>query len=251
MFWDIDGTLIRSDKAGLYAFRQAAAEIYGTSPDFAGIVTAGQTDCHIAAQIISRVTGGEPAAEETAALLRRYLELLPVHLAARAGFVIPPVREILEYLEARDDCVSLLLTGNCLAGARAKLEYYDIARFFDFAASAFGDDCRSRADIAARALASANRLFPAARPADIVVIGDTPNDIQKPLIQPQTLANPHIYVIGDTPNDINCGKYIGARTIAVATGTFSVDELKEHNPWWAVERLPSPAEFIAKLNEPF
>ena len=222
LFWDIDGTLLRTAKAGLYAFRQAAREVYGVEPDFARITTAGMTDCHIAAQIIAALAGRAATANETAALVRRYIELLPEHLAARQGFVIPPVLDILQYLADKPGYASLLLTGNTAAGARAKLSRYRIDHFFDFAASAFGDDCLSRADIAERARQNALVLCPHARPHDIIVIGDTPNDIA-------------------------CGKTIGARTIAVATGAFTLAELAAYSPWRAVERLPAPAAFAAAL----
>jgi phosphoglycolate phosphatase len=55
-------------------------------------------------------------------------------------------------------------------------------------------------------------------------------------------------VIGDTPLDIRCGREIGARTVAVATGTFSLQELSTQSPWWWVEQLPDPAEFISRLS---
>ena len=222
LFWDIDGTILRTGKAGLYAFQKATAEFYGVCPSFDQITTAGMTDCHIAAQIIAAVAGRQPDDKETAALVERYIDLLPAHLATRQGFIIPPVQEILEFIGGDSGFVQLLLTGNTAAGARAKLECYGIDHFFDFAASAFGDGCLSRADIAARARTNANSRYPHVAPADI-------------------------FVIGDTPNDISCGKTIGARTIAVATGAYSLSELVACQPWWAVERLPEPAEFAAKL----
>lgn len=224
LFWDIDGTLLRTAKAGLFAFRQATEELYAASPDFEQVKTAGMTDCHIAAQIIALAAGREPRPEETAALVKRYIELLPGHLETRRGYVIPPVADILAYLDAEPGYVSLLLTGNTAFGARAKLTYYGIAHYFDFSLSAFGDDCPDRAEIAARALASVQKRYPAVPPEDI-------------------------FVIGDTPNDISCGKTIGARTVAVATGTYTAAELAAHSPWWAVEQLPAPAEFAAKLAE--
>ena len=39
-----------------------------------------------------------------------------------------------------------------------------------------------------------------------------------------------VFIIGDTPHDVACGKAIGAKTIAVATGSFSVAELEACNP---------------------
>jgi len=223
IFWDIDGTLVRTDKAGLYAFIQATQDIFGSRPDFGQITTAGMTDCHIGSEIISAITGTKPQEKEIAALLRHYEELLPAHLAARRGYSIQPVMEILTALQAEPEFVSLLLTGNTVAGATAKLARYNLIQFFDFSVSAFGDSCHDRSGVAAQALAHLQRKFPA----------DTGNTI---------------FVIGDTPNDIRCGKEIGAKTIAVATGPFSVEELAAHSPWWAVEQLPAPAEFIAKLS---
>ncbi len=49
-------------------------------------------------------------------------------------------------------------------------------------------------------------------------------------------------MIGDTPHDIRCGKAIGARTVAVASGAYGLDELERYDPWRALERLPDPAQ---------
>jgi phosphoglycolate phosphatase-like HAD superfamily hydrolase len=37
-------------------------------------------------------------------------------------------------------------------------------------------------------------------------------------------------IVGDTPSDIHCGRPIGARAIAVATGHYTVEALAEHEP---------------------
>ncbi len=55
------------------------------------------------------------------------------------------------------------------------------------------------------------------------------------------------FVIGDTPHDVRCGNAIGSRTVAVASGTYSVEELERHEPWLALERLPEPARFAELL----
>ncbi len=39
-----------------------------------------------------------------------------------------------------------------------------------------------------------------------------------------------VFIIGDTPHDVACGKAIGAKTIAVATGGFSVAQLEACSP---------------------
>ena len=51
------------------------------------------------------------------------------------------------------------------------------------------------------------------------------------------LRGEEMVVIGDTPFDVRCGKAIGAKVLAVATGGAKVDELKKCGPDWAVENL--------------
>jgi phosphoglycolate phosphatase-like HAD superfamily hydrolase len=51
------------------------------------------------------------------------------------------------------------------------------------------------------------------------------------------LRGNEILVVGDTPRDIQCGRAIGARILAVATGGASFDELRAHQPDWLLEDL--------------
>jgi len=53
----------------------------------------------------------------------------------------------------------------------------------------------------------------------------------------KNLQPEEIVVVGDTPFDVRCGKFIGAKVLAVATGGAKLDELKQHRPDWAVEDL--------------
>ena len=145
-------------------------------------------------------------------MLRAYERRLPDSLPRRQGRVLDGIREVLEDLEGRDDVRSYLLTGNTPAGARAKLGHYDLDRFFPDGEGAFCIDHGSRVEIARRAL-------PLADGADAA------------------------YVIGDTPADVECGKAIGARTIAVASGWHSVEELTATEPWLVLERIPEPETF--------
>jgi phosphoglycolate phosphatase-like HAD superfamily hydrolase len=124
---------------------------------------------------------------------------------------------ILEELRGRTDVLSLLLTGNTPAGAKAKLEHYGLARYF--ADGAFCIDGDDRPRIAGRALSVAAEHAAGA-------------------VEPD-----HVFVIGDTPYDVLAGKQIGARTVAVASGTYMLAELSAHDPWLALESLPSPGRF--------
>lgn len=191
LFWDIDGTLMRTGKAGLRALARAAAELYGCRVDFAKIVTGGMTDCHIAAQIITQTTGSPASLEEAETLVRRYLELLPGYMDESRGGLIPPVPQLLQHIHGHSGFKSLLLTGNTAAGAKIKLAKFGIDHFFDFSASGFGDGCLDRSQVAENAVRAMRGIYPGVHPDDI-------------------------FVIGDTPNDVRCGKLLGARKIGRA-----------------------------------
>lgn len=219
-FWDIDGTLIRTDKAGLYAFEQAVRELWDSPVDFRQIHSAGMTDYSIARQIIEAIVARPASHQEVKNLTGRYEELLLEHLAQREGRVMPAVSEILSALQAKG-ALSLLLTGNSRKGAEMKMRKFSLGGFFDFEHSAFCEDSPNRDDVANRALQKILSRFEA--------------------------GSSRLFVIGDTPNDIRCGKMIGAYTISVATGTFSEQELASHEPWWSLPHLPPAPLFIEKV----
>ncbi len=224
LFWDIDGTLLKTAKAGLYAFEQVIKETFHIPFDFSTITAAGMTDYYIAHQVIEHATGREPVHSEISNLITRYEEILAYHLRLRQGHLTPSVKDILTHLHNQEDYVSLLLTGNTEIGAKTKLTHYGLADFFDFSKSAFCNNSFHRTEIATQALSIVKEHYP-------------------------TVSPDQIYVIGDTPNDIHCAKSIGARTIAVATGRYSVEELELHTPWWLVSSLPSPREFVEHIRQ--
>jgi phosphoglycolate phosphatase-like HAD superfamily hydrolase len=220
LFWDIDGTLLTTKRAGVFALEEAAREVCGTAPDFAHLKTAGLTDHEVAVLAITD-SGADASPELASAFLRAYERHLPDRLGWRQGGALPGVVAILDELEDRPDVVSLLLTGNTPVGAKAKLEHYGLARYF--AGGAFCVDGDDRPGIARRALTVAAEHAGGS-------------------VDPQST-----YVIGDTPHDVRCGNEIGARTVAVASGSYSVAELSADDPWLALERLPPPARFIELL----
>ncbi len=214
LFWDLDGTLLLTGRAGLFAFEDALDEVTGVRADIHSLRTAGMTDAGVARLVLEHA-GVEATAERIDAVLRAYERRLPDSLPRRAGQVLPGVAEVLEDFAGRDDVRSYLLTGNTPEGAKAKLDHYGLSAFFPDG-GAFCVDHGSRTDIARRAL-------PLAEGADAV------------------------YVIGDTPADVECGKAIGARTIAVASGWHPREELESTDPWLVLDRIPPPDEFRTLL----
>lgn len=220
LFWDIDGTLITTRRAGMFAWNDSVRELTGREFDLrTELRTAGLTDYQIAVKTFERL-GVDPEPDLVRRLVRRYEELLPDSLPLRDGVVLPNVREILEGLRGRTDVRSYLLTGNTRGGARAKLTYFRLAEFFP--EGAFAEDTGARATIAARALQLARRHGP--------------------------VADERVFVIGDTPHDIECASAIGARTIAVATGGYALEELQAYDPWRVFSELPPPDEFLALID---
>ena len=220
--WDIDGTLLTTGRAGIYAWEEAVLEVAGEKIDLNSLNTAGLTDVEISSRLIQtfHTNGNERLARQTLTL---YEEKLPESLFRQKGRVMPGVIEILKDVSKREGVHSILLTGNTEAGARAKLNHYGLKEFFEF--GAFSDNLPDRPSIAKKALS---------------------------LIQDFNFNIPseNIYVIGDTEHDIHCGKAIGAKTIAVATGTYGMEELARHQPWHLFESLSDHQFFLKVIGVP-
>jgi phosphoglycolate phosphatase len=210
LFWDIDGTLLTTARAGVFSLEDALERVSGMRATLQEMVTAGLTDYAIAENALKAV--GHATDEATVRdFLRVHGEQLPDYLHRRKGHVMPGVRDLLEDLAGRGDVVNLLLTGNIEAGAWAKLAHYGLDAFFE-SGGAFCSGPGEREEIARRASALADG---AAR----------------------------VYVIGDTPHDVAAGRAISAHTIAVATGSYSAEQLAEHAPSILLERIPEPLAF--------
>ena len=207
VLFDIDGTILWTDGAGRRAIHAALIEIFGgTGPE--AYWFDGKTDRQIVRDLM-RLEGHADAHidERMDALLERYVEYLERELAdpEHRPHLFDGVEQLLDVLDARGDVVLGLLTGNLEQGARAKLAAVGIDPG-RFTVNAFGSDAEHRPALPAIAQRRARERF------GLDVVGE------------------RVVVIGDTPADIECGRDIGARAIAVATGRYGVDELAAHRP---------------------
>src|SRR4029077_58205 len=155
------------------------------------------------------------------AFLDSYVHFLSSELPRRKGKLLPGVLELLEKLKTRKHGVLGLLTGNVSRGAQLKLGHHGVWHFFEF--GAFADDHHDRNALGAFARARAH---------------DNPG---------RDFSAGEIDVIGDTPRDIACGKALGARTIAVATGTWNRDKLAKHHPDFLIDDFADVNRLINKL----
>jgi phosphoglycolate phosphatase len=225
ILFDIDGTLVLTGAAGLRAMNRACVDLAGHTDALAGIPVAGRTDRIILSDVAQRA--GRPLDD---ALLRelhgRYVEHLreEIELPGRGTkAVMPGVRPLLDALTRRDDVFVGLLTGNFEQGARIKLEYFDLWRYFR--CGAYGDDAADRNALVPFALERARRC-------------GLPD-----------LAAEHILVVGDTPHDIACARAVGAVPVAVATGSFTVDQLKAAGAEIVFQDLGDTDAFLRLLDQ--
>lgn len=223
LYWDIDGTLLNTGHAGLNAIKEVLRDLKGEDTPVPKIDAGGRTDNYICQQLLYKSTGVMPTDEEVFAFCRNYEQKLLKWLKRKAheGVILPNAAENLAFFHGREGYCQLLLTGNSRVGASLKMDFFGLSQYFDFDHSGFTFDYYYRDDLARNALAIAKRTW-----------GD---DIEA------------MYVIGDTPHDIQCGKAIGARTIGVATGRHSYDDLAKCEPWKIISSLPEPEAFEALL----
>lgn len=199
--FDIDGTLIDTGGAGMAALKQATREIFGDEgPE---LDLAGSTDLGIVGGI-HRHYGVEFTDEAFENYISVYHERLAANLARGefAGRVIAGVFPLLQHLAADDSATLGLLTGNTAQGAGIKVGHFGLADYFAF--GAYGCDHADR-----------NYLGP-------IALQRAQNHSGRAFCVDET------WIIGDTPKDIACAQAIGARCLAVATGSFSIAQLQSH-----------------------
>jgi phosphoglycolate phosphatase-like HAD superfamily hydrolase len=201
ILFDIDGTLVHTGGSGRRALSRAFEEIFRVSNAMDDVPFAGRTDTWIVAQVAAahQVRYDDQAVER---LRAAYIQHLAVEIQepGPGKGVMPGVRSLLQALSRREDSYLALLTGNFEEGARVKLEYFDLWRYFR--CGAFGDYALERNGLLSRALARVRTCGgPSVEPAAVVIVGDTPLDVAVALAG-------------------------GARSLAVATGGYDVETLR-------------------------
>ena len=221
LLFDIDGTLILSGRAGLRALDRVFEQATGVAGGFNNVNAAGRTDGYLLEEACRRA-GIELTPDLRRTLQTRYCEVLQDEILLPGEgrkSVMPGVRPLIDTLQRRDDVVLALLTGNYRDSARIKLEHFDLWSPFQF--GAFADDATDR-----------NLLVPIA----LRRAREAGHDSQ----------HERVIVIGDTPLDVECAKAGGVRALGVATGSHSVEELREAGAYAALEDL-SETEKVVEL----
>jgi phosphoglycolate phosphatase len=218
ILWDIDGTLLqRASVEHARALLRALGQVHGDHlrfDDVRGVEAAGRTDGAIARDLLL-ACGVEPEAidreVETVARLtaEAYEELCPADLSHK---VAPGIGALLSALAGDPRYRSSLVTGNFQAVAQLKLARAGIGDHFEPGQGGFGSDAEDRESLPPLARARA---------------GDWPRE--------------RTVVVGDTPRDVACARADGLRVVAVTTGPFDAEALRE------ADHVVSGADELAPL----
>ena len=225
VLFDVDGTLLWTDGAGRRAIHRALLDEAGTAGPIATYRFDGKTDPQIVRDLLA--LAGHPDATDEGliqAVCRRYVDHLRAELdrpsqATKVLAGIEPLLTALEAHEAAERALVGLLTGNVAPGAALKLRSagLDPVRF---RVGAYGSDSARRGDLpqvaATRAAALTGRSF----------------------------AGADVVILGDTPDDVACGRSIGARSVAVATGFYDVPALRASGATYVFESLVDTASVL-------
>jgi phosphoglycolate phosphatase len=197
VLFDVDGTLITSRGAGRRAMKVALERVFGVSEGIDQYDLGGRTDTRIVHDVMSAL-GWEAARVKER--LDDFFEAYAAGLTTEIGdgrhvVTLPGVAAVVERLARSADAVLGLVTGNIEEGARIKLAPTGL--WPHFRVGAYGSDHMDRRRLPSLAARRAHALLG------------------------QVFAPPDVVVIGDTPHDIDCARAFGALAVAVATGQHS------------------------------
>jgi phosphoglycolate phosphatase-like HAD superfamily hydrolase len=212
VLWDLDGTLLDTGGVASKAMRSAAARVFGPVPQKERTFFSGKTDWQIVHDLFPDLDQAF-VAEQMHAFKAAYVDEIQQRRTELLGRskVMPGVMKLLARL--KEHAVQAPLTGNIAEVARIKLETLGLVAHLNIGIGAYGDDHHDRTRLVPVAVERASQRHGLSFAAHNVVI------------------------IGDTPNDIRCGKINDARTIAVATGPYSLEVLQEYEPYAAFATL--------------
>jgi len=200
VLFDIDGTLITTGGAGSEAWKRAFVELHGTPLDIREVTESGMTDPEVGRVALRNILGRDPDAHELATAMGHYLRHLSAAIDESDGYkVMPGIEDLLDRL-VDDGHLLGLTTGNVEAAAHIKLARAALNRFFSF--GGYGSDSNERAELTRCAIERGK------------------------LVSGGTLAKSACISVGDTPRDIAAAHGAGIQVVGVATGNFTVDQLK-------------------------
>lgn len=233
LIWDIDGTLVNSRSAGRKAMNSAFYDLYGIENAFEKVRMAGMLDTNILIDVYRANSMLEPDgtftghrtdstifSNEKERFFSVYCKILEEELQKlNTSIAASGIQELFQTLGREASFFHALGTGNIEKGARLKLAVDNLNGFFPV--GGFGDIAAERWEMVQKAIQNAQHYY------------------RREFLPVNT------YVIGDTPIDIECGKKLGCKTIGVATGPFSVQQLTDCHADYVFKDFSDTGAFLS------
>lgn len=221
VLFDVDGLLISTGGAGTQAWQHAFERLHGIPADIGQFTEAGMTDPDVGRQTFVRVLGREPTEREMGRLFGAYLDRLTQEVERSTGYRVMPGVEVLLPRLVEAGMLLGIVSGAMEAAAHIKLERARLNRFFSF--GGYGSDSADRVELTRLAIERCGRLHGHA------------------------LDPARMLVVGDTPRDVEAGRGVGAVTVGVATGKYTVEQLEAAGADFVLATLESPLPGIEDL----
>jgi phosphoglycolate phosphatase-like HAD superfamily hydrolase len=219
--FDVDGCLISTGGAGARSWRHAFDRLYGMAADIWQFSEAGMTDPEVGRLTFARVLGREPTDRELARVLGAYLDRLPVEVEQSLGYRVMPGVEVLLPRLVEAGVLLGIVSGALEAGVHIKLARAGLNRFFSF--GGYGSDSRDRATLTRLAIERAGRICG------------------------HQMDPSGVLVVGDTPRDVQAAHAAGAVAVGVATGKYTMEELRAAGADHVLPTLESPLPGISDI----
>ena len=217
--FDVDETLVSTGGAGARSWGRGFDKLWGVAADISKFTKGGMTDPEVGRLTFQGVMGREPSPEELARLMQEYLTFLPQEVASSPGYhVLPGVAELLLRLIQTGVLVGIT-SGAVEAATHIKLARAGLNQYFSF--GGFGSDSNDRGELTRLAIRRAS------------VVWGAPLDPAR------------VCVVGDTPMDIAASHAADAVGIGVATGKYTVDQLKQAGADHVLADLTDPFPGLA------
>lgn len=221
LLFDIDGTLLSTEKAGFEALDKAFKDVLNSKLGLYDIKLDGNTDLNAIKQVCRRENIKFPDHCTLSLFIEVYSTYLD-RLIRNKGHLKPGVYDLLKYLNSQSNYILGLVTGNFRKGAYIKLARFNIAKYFKI--GSFGCESSKRENLIRLAINKA-----------IHYIKSNYQDSKNADSSFGNLFD--TIVIGDTPNDILAAQQVGVKVLAVATGNYSFENLQKYNPTWVLHNL--------------
>lgn len=223
ILFDVDGTLISTDGAGMRAFRRAMYDVFNINIEKEAIRPDGKTDPLILKELLGYYRSLDQLSDVSQKeVFTRYLEFLEEELklsqASGEVCVLSGVKDLLDALSSQAEFAVGLSTGNLEAGAMLKIGHAGLKDYFHF--GGFSSDSEDRTML-------------------------TRIGIQRGIQYVSPASVDGVFVVGDTPFDVQHGHAAGADVIAVASGAYSVRDLGACNADLLLTDLTSVESIIS------